>query len=157
MRLGEGTGTGEAREPARTVRAGRSSAARLSPSWLCGAPRPRAALAMAARSGFQRYVRREPASAALRMYRWAGGYKTGGSAFDALPGAWREQMLAHAPATLREIDQMIRPYPTRAAIRSIACSVTVIEGDLSDPTFAIAVGFVMRLLPLEPHELSSTL
>ena len=81
------------------------------------------------------------------MYRWASGYKTGGNAFDALPEAWREQMLAHAPATLREMDQMIRPYPTRAAIRSIACPVTVIEGDLSDPAFAIAVGFVMRLLP----------
>jgi hypothetical protein len=72
---------------------------------------------------------------------------TGGNAFDALPEAWRAQMLAHAPATLRKMDQMIRPYPTRAAIRSIACPVTVIEGDLSDPAFAIAVGFVMRLLP----------
>ncbi len=107
----------------------------------------RAALAMAVRSGFQRYVRRDSASAALTMYRWAGGYKTGGNAFDALPGAWRAQMLAHAPTTLREMDQMIRPYPTRAAIRSIVCPVTVIEGDLSDPAFARAVGFVMGLLP----------
>jgi pimeloyl-ACP methyl ester carboxylesterase len=107
----------------------------------------RAALAMTARSNFHRYVRRDPASAALTMYRWASGYKTGGNAFDALPAAWREQMLAHAPATLREMDQMIRPYPTRAAIRSIACPVTVIEGDLSDPAFATADGFVMRLLP----------
>jgi pimeloyl-ACP methyl ester carboxylesterase len=46
-----------------------------------------------------------------------------------------------------EMDQMIRPYPTRAAIRSIACPVAVIEGDLSDPAFARAVGFVMRSLP----------
>ena len=107
----------------------------------------RASVAMAVRSGFQRYVRRDPTSAALTMYRWAGGYKTGGNAFDAFPGAWREQMLAHASAALREMDQMIRPYPTRAAIRSIACPVTVIEGDLSDPAFARAVGFVMRLLP----------
>lgn len=107
----------------------------------------RSALAMAVRSGFHRYVRRDPASAALAMYRWASGYKTGGNAFDALPQAWREQMLAHAPATLHEMDQMIRPYPTRAAIHSIACPVTVIEGDLSDPAFARAVGFVMRLLP----------
>jgi pimeloyl-ACP methyl ester carboxylesterase len=107
----------------------------------------RAALAMTARSNFHRYVRRDPASAALTMYRWASGYKTGGNAFDALPAAWREQMLHHAPATLREMDQMIRPYPTRAAIRSIACPVTVIEGDLSDPAFATADGFVMRLLP----------
>jgi pimeloyl-ACP methyl ester carboxylesterase len=45
------------------------------------------------------------------------------------------------------MDQMIRPYPTRAAIRSIECPVTVIEGDLSDPAFAGAAGFVRRLLP----------
>ncbi|MGH2911533.1 MAG: hypothetical protein ACRDJ3_03555 [Solirubrobacteraceae bacterium] len=56
-------------------------------------------------------------------------------------------MLTHARTTLREMDQMIRPYPTRAAIRSIACPVTVIEGDLNDPAFATAVAFVMRLLP----------
>jgi len=55
--------------------------------------------------------------------------------------------LAHAPATLREMDQMIRPHPTRAAIRSIACPVTLIEGDLSDPAFARVAGLVMRLLP----------
>jgi pimeloyl-ACP methyl ester carboxylesterase len=107
----------------------------------------RSAVAMSVRSGLHRYVRRNPAAAALSMYRWASTYKTGGNAYDGLPETWREQMLAHAPATLREMDQMIRPYPTRAAIRSIACPVTVIEGDLSDPTFARAVGFVMGLLP----------
>jgi pimeloyl-ACP methyl ester carboxylesterase len=107
----------------------------------------RAALAMAARSNFQRYVRRDPAAAALTMYRWASGYKTGGNAYDALPEAWRAQMLAHAPTTLREMDQMIRPYPTRSAIRSIGCPVTVIEGDISDPAFAPAAALVMRLLP----------
>ena len=50
-------------------------------------------------------------------------------------------------ATLREMDQMMRPYPSRAAIRSIACPVTVIEGELSDPAFVTADAFVMRLLP----------
>jgi pimeloyl-ACP methyl ester carboxylesterase len=107
----------------------------------------RAVLAMAARSALQRYVRRDAASAALTMYRWASGYKTGGNAFDAFPEAWRKQMVAHAPSTLREMDQMMRPYPTRAAIRWIACPVTVIEGDLSDPAFATADAFVSRLLP----------
>jgi pimeloyl-ACP methyl ester carboxylesterase len=105
------------------------------------------AIVMSVRSGFQRYVRRDPAAAALEMYRWADSYETGGNAFDPLPQAWREQMLAHAPATLREMDQMIRPHPTRAAIRSIACPVTIIEGDLSNPAFARADRFVMRLLP----------
>jgi pimeloyl-ACP methyl ester carboxylesterase len=106
----------------------------------------RGALAMALRSGFQRYVRRDATSAALTMYRWASGYKTGGNRFDAFPVAWREQMLAHATATLREMDQMMRPYPSRSAIRSIACPVTVIEGDLSDAAFPAADAFVMRLL-----------
>jgi pimeloyl-ACP methyl ester carboxylesterase len=45
------------------------------------------------------------------------------------------------------MDRMMRPYPTRAGIRSIACPVTVIEGDLSDPAFAFSDAFVMRLLP----------
>lgn len=107
----------------------------------------RSTLGMSARLGFQRYVRRDPTAAALTMYRWSGGYKTGGNGFDAFPEAWREQMLAHAPATLREMDQMMRPYPSRAAIRSIACPVMVIEGELSDPAFVTADAFVMRLLP----------
>jgi pimeloyl-ACP methyl ester carboxylesterase len=104
-------------------------------------------LAMTARFGFQRYVRRDAAAAALAMYRWASSYTTGGNAFDAFPDEWREQMLAHAPATLREMDQMRRPYPSRAAIRSIACPVTVIEGDLSALAFVRANAFVMGLLP----------
>jgi len=107
----------------------------------------RAQLGMSARLGFQRSVRRDPAAAVLTSYRWAGGYKTGGNAFDGFPDAWREQMLAHAPATLREMDQLVRPYPSRKAIRSIACPVTVIEGELSDPAFVKADAFVMDLLP----------
>ena len=102
---------------------------------------------MSARLGFHRYVRRDPTAAVLANYRWAGGYKTGGNGFDTFPEEWREQMLAHAPATLREMDQLMRPYPSRAAIRSIACPVTVIEGELSDPAFARADAFVLRLLP----------
>ncbi|MFI4990774.1 MAG: alpha/beta fold hydrolase [Solirubrobacterales bacterium] len=35
----------------------------------------------------------------------------------------------------------------RRARRTRPCPVTVIEGDLSDPAFASADGFVMRLLP----------
>ena len=83
---------------------------------------------MSARFGFQRYVRRDPTAAALTAYRWSSGYATGGNAFDAFPQAWRDQMLAHAPARpSREMDQMVRPHPSRAAIRSITCPVTVIE------------------------------
>jgi non-heme chloroperoxidase len=107
----------------------------------------RCALAMAARSSYQRYVRGDPALAAATMYRWASGYRTGGNAFDAFPDEWRKQMLAHAGTTVHEMDQMMRPYPKRTAIRSIRCPVTVIEGELSDPVFAKADAFVRHLLP----------
>ena len=103
--------------------------------------------AMTVNVGFQRFVRRDPRAAAATMYRWAGGYKTGGNAFDKFPAAWREQMLGHAPVALREMVQVTRPYPSRAAIRSIRCPVTIIEGDLSDSAFVKADAFLMRQLP----------
>jgi pimeloyl-ACP methyl ester carboxylesterase len=108
-----------------------------------------ATLAMSVDTAFQRFVRRDPPAAVARMHRWGGGYKTSGNAFDRFPPAWREQMLelGHARATLREMDQMTRPYPSRAAICSIKCPVTIIEGDLSDPAFGKANAFVMRQLP----------
>lgn len=81
------------------------------------------------------------------MYRWAGGYRTGGNAFDGFPEAWPQQMLAHARSTLREMDQMMRRYPSRMTIRSINCPVTVIEGELSGKAFRVADAFVMRRLP----------
>jgi pimeloyl-ACP methyl ester carboxylesterase len=107
----------------------------------------RTSLAMSARSSAQRYLRRDKTAAAQTMYRWASGYATGGNAFDAFPPAWQEQMRANAASTLREMDQLLRPYPSRAAVRSISCPVTIIEGDLSDPSFAKAATYVRRLLP----------
>jgi pimeloyl-ACP methyl ester carboxylesterase len=106
-----------------------------------------ATVATSVNQAFQRFVRRDPAAAAAAMYRWAGGYKTGGNAFDKFPPTWREQMLGHAPAALREMDQVRLPYPSRAAIRSIKCPVTIIEGELSDPAFVKADAFLMRQLP----------
>jgi pimeloyl-ACP methyl ester carboxylesterase len=113
----------------------------------------RSSLVMAARSAGHRYLRRDRAKAAATMYRWASGYETGGHAFDGLPDAWQQQMLAHARSTLREMDQMMRPYPSRATIRSIRCPVRLIEGELSDPTFPLVDAFVMRLLP-QAHKIS---
>lgn len=107
----------------------------------------RTSLTMTARSSFSRYVRRDRAAAAQAMYRWAGGYSTGGNAFDGFPLEWQQQMRGHADATLREMDQLLRPRPSRAAVRSIACPVTLIEGGLSDPAFAKADAWLRRLLP----------
>lgn len=107
----------------------------------------RATLAMQLRSWTQRILRRDAGAAAQTMYRWASRRSTGGNTFDGLPQAWQDQMTAHGASTVREMDQMLRPYPSRAAIRSITCPVTVIKGSLSDPVFAEAAAFVARLLP----------
>ncbi len=107
----------------------------------------RGSIGMQLRSSIQRYLRRDAGAAAQTMYRWASGYTTGGNAFDGLPQAWQDQMTAHARSTLREMDQLLWPFPARSAIRSITCPVTVIVGSLSDPAFSKAHEFVTRLLP----------
>lgn len=107
----------------------------------------RSIVAMQTRASIQRYARRDPGAAAQTMYRWVSGYTTGGNAFDTLPQAWRDQMTAHGASTVREMNQLLRPYPSRSGIRSITCPVTVIEGELSDPAFRQADALVARLLP----------
>lgn len=104
-------------------------------------------LAMQTRSSINRYLRRDAGAAAQTMYRWASGSTAGGNTFDTLPQSWQEQMIRNGPTTVREMDQLMRPYPSKAAIRSIACPVTIIEGELSDPAFKMADAFVERLLP----------
>ena len=107
----------------------------------------RAVLAMQTRASIRRYVRRDAGAAAQTMYRWASGSTAGGNTFDTLPQAWQDQMTRNGPTTLREMDQLLPPYPSKSAIRSIACPVTIIEGELSDPAFKVADAFVERLLP----------
>ncbi|MDQ3157681.1 MAG: alpha/beta hydrolase [Actinomycetota bacterium] len=107
----------------------------------------RSALLMQTRSSIQRYLRRDVGAAAQTMYRWASGSTRGGNTFDSLPQEWRDQMVSNGPSTVREMDQLLRPHPSRATISSITCPVTIIEGDLSDPAFATADAFMRRLLP----------
>jgi pimeloyl-ACP methyl ester carboxylesterase len=104
-------------------------------------------LLMQTRSWIRRYLRRDVGAAAQTMYRWASGSVAGGNTFDTLPQAWQDQMGRNAPSTVREMDQLLWPSPSKAAIRSIACPVTVIEGELSDPAFKKADAFIKRLLP----------
>ena len=87
------------------------------------------------------------AAAAQTMYRWSSGWARGGNTFDKLPQAWQDQMIGNGANTVREMDQLLRPYPTGSKIRSIACPVTVIEGEFSDPAFVTADALVRRLLP----------
>ena len=104
-------------------------------------------LLMQTKSSIRRYFRRDAGAAAQTMYRWASRSTAGGNTFDTLPQTWRDQMIRNGPNTVREMDQLMLPYPSMAAIRSIACTVTVIEGDLSDPVFRKADALVARLLP----------
>ncbi len=106
-----------------------------------------ALLRMQTRSLIQRYLLRDVGAAAQTMYRWVSTSTQGGNTFDSLPQAWRDQMVSNGPSTVREMDQLLRPRPSRAKIRAITCPVTLIEGELSDPVFLTADAFVKRLLP----------
>ena len=57
-------------------------------------------------------VRRDERGAAASMYRWANSYTSGGNGFERLPPDEQEGMLAHAPSTVREMDQLTRPAPS---------------------------------------------
>lgn len=107
----------------------------------------RGSVLMQIRSAVQRHLRRDAGAAAQVMYRWVSGYTTGGNAYDRLPEAWREQMVRSGPNTVREMSQLLRPYPSQARTRSIRCPVTVIEGDLSQTAFVKADAFITGLLP----------
>jgi pimeloyl-ACP methyl ester carboxylesterase len=104
-------------------------------------------LRMLSRFEFARRIRRDDRAAALAMYHWASRYTTGGNAFDAYPAQWRTIMLDHASATVAEIDQLTRPYPSKQAIRSISSPVTCFVGDVADPVFARATRFLAAQLP----------
>ena len=92
-------------------------------------------------------VGRDQRRAAAGMYRWANSYTSGGNGFDRLPAEEQEGMLAHAPSTVREMDQLARPAPSSRVVRSISCPVTCVQGSLSEPVFPRAVERVRRLLP----------
>jgi pimeloyl-ACP methyl ester carboxylesterase len=104
-------------------------------------------LAMGLRSAAQRHLRRDPAAAARTMYRFVSGRSTGGNSFDELPPAWQDQMSRNGSTTVREMDQLLLLHPRRAAIRSISCPVTLIDGDLSEPAFAKCLGYLRKLQP----------
>jgi pimeloyl-ACP methyl ester carboxylesterase len=92
-------------------------------------------------------VRGDQRGAAAAMYRWANGYTSGGNGFDRLPAEEQEGMLAHAPSTVREMDQLTRPAPPSRVVKGIACPVTCVQGSLSEPVFPRAIERVQRLLP----------
>ena len=103
-------------------------------------------LQMSARMSAAR-ARRDKRAGAAAMYRWSNSYTTGGNGFDRLPPEEQEGMLAHAPSTVREMDQLTRPAPSSRVVRGIACPVTCVQGSLSEPVFPRAINRLQRLLP----------
>ena len=102
---------------------------------------------MSSQMQFRWRIRRDERAAAATMYRWANAYTTGGNAFDRLPLAEQEGMLAHSRSTVLEMDQLTRPFPSSKALASIRCPVTCLQGSLSDPVFPRAVKRLRRRLP----------
>jgi len=99
------------------------------------------------RSEFARRIRRDERRAALEVFEFALAYRDGGSQFDRFPADWREAMLASAAATVTETDHLRHPYPTRRALASITCPVTLLQGSRTEQTFAKVNRYLRRLLP----------
>lgn len=90
---------------------------------------------------------RDPEGAAVGYYRWTSGYTTGGNAYDSYPEEWRSTAIHHARATLREVLQLIPPWPPARAVRDLSCPTTILIGDTSEPVFRRTTRRVHRLLP----------
>lgn len=91
-------------------------------------------------------VRRDRAAAVVGYYRWASRFTTGGNAYDGYPERWQAIAMSHADATLREVIQLIPPWPRAAAVRRISCPTTLVIGDNGEPVFRRTTRRVHRLL-----------
>ena len=96
---------------------------------------------------YARRIRRDRRRAALEVFEFALAYRDGGCQFDRFPEDWRESMLTAADATIAETDHLRRPYPTRQALSSISCPVTLLQGSRSEQTFAKINRYLKRRLP----------
>lgn len=97
-------------------------------------PSPSTAAAIA-RVDLRWALRRDPEGAALRYYRWATSYSSGGNQFDGYPEEWKRVALGHARTALRELIQATMPGPRASALRQIAKPTGVLIGDAGLPVF----------------------
>lgn len=95
----------------------------------------------------RRWLLRDEEGAALSLYRWVTSYRTGGSQVDSYPEEWKRAGVAHASAALREVIQLMRPWPPARAVRSIRVPVTLVVGDIGQPFFHKTSERAHRLLP----------
>jgi pimeloyl-ACP methyl ester carboxylesterase len=99
------------------------------------------------RAEYARRVRRDQRRAAMEVFEFALAYRDGGSQFDRFSEEWRESMLDSAEATVAETDHMRHPYPTRRGLSGVSCPVTILQGGLSEPTFAKVNRYLLRRMP----------
>lgn len=55
--------------------------------------------------------------------------------------------IAHSDAPIREVLQLVPPWPPARSVRRISCPVTLLAGDIGDPVFHRTTRRVQRLLP----------
>ncbi len=99
------------------------------------------------RAEYARRLRRDDRRAAEAVFDFALAYRDGGNQFDRFPEDWRESMLDAAEATVAEIDHLRQPYPTRKALTSISCPVTLLGGSRSEGTFTKINRYLQRRMP----------
>jgi pimeloyl-ACP methyl ester carboxylesterase len=107
----------------------------------------RALLSSAMRIEFARRVRHDERRAAREVFDFALAYRGGGTQFERFPVEWQESMLSSAPAVIREASHLMRPFPSRAALASIRCPVTLLQGSHSQSIFHKINRQLGRLLP----------
>ena len=86
-------------------------------------------------------------AAAETFLNWACRRTSGGSAVQDYPDALRQAIRCNAAAIVAEVDAGTGEALTEARIAAIACPVTVVVGELSDPALRRAAERVARLLP----------
>jgi pimeloyl-ACP methyl ester carboxylesterase len=96
---------------------------------------------------FARRVKHDKRRAAQELFDFALSYRGGGTQFERWPTDWQESMLASAPSVVAEIDHLLQPYPSRTSLPSIGCPVTLLQGGLSERTFAKVNRYLRKRLP----------
>jgi pimeloyl-ACP methyl ester carboxylesterase len=88
---------------------------------------------------FARRVRRDNRRAARALFDWALAYRAGGTQFERWPPDWQEW----SPRS----TTWARSYPGRAALESIACPVTILDGTESGPVFGKVNRYLLKHIP----------
>jgi pimeloyl-ACP methyl ester carboxylesterase len=91
-------------------------------------------------------------------YRWTFAYRgLGRSAWDGMPEAWREAVLAHAGAVAAEQNhELTLRYPSNAQLRALELPVMIVVGERSQSYFSRIARHLERLLRrVESHSVAN--